>query len=205
MFKDRIEAGEKLAQMIQSVDIICSIPRGGIPIGYPICIQHNAKMIFAFPRKIGAPGHKEYAIGAINQHGDQILNQSACQKLGVSQNYIDQETNNEIKEIKQRQAMYPNQTSTLRDQHVVICDDGIATGLTMIAAIREVERLNPKSITIAVPVCSQDAFEQISQLCNMIVIATPEPFGAVGSFYNDFPQVEYEEAIALLDKINNTN
>ena len=202
MFQDRLDAGKQLADILENVDIVCSIPRGGIPIGYPICLKHKTKMTFAFPRKIGAPGHKEYAIGVINRFRDQFINESACQQLKIDQAYIDQETANELNEIEKRQALYPCPVDDLTNQNVVICDDGMATGFTMIAAVKEIERLNPKSITVAIPVCSKDAYSAVEKHCRVVTLSTPDHFGAVGSFYREFPQVEYEEAKKLLDEIN---
>ncbi len=208
IFKDRQDGGRqlipKLEQFKDNSDVIVlGLPRGGVVTAFEITKALNLKLDLVVPRKISAPGNPEFAIGAIAEDGEAVLNESVISTYKISQEYIDQEVENEKKEAQRRLSTYRGNLPPLdlKDKTAILVDDGIATGSTMRAAIKSVKAKGAKKIIVAVPVTSQDALEKISQeVDEFIYLKAPTFFGAVGAFYDSFSQTEDEEVIELVNQ-----
>jgi predicted phosphoribosyltransferase len=218
-YKDRRDAGRKLAgdlaeyKQSDSV-IVLAIPRGGVILGYEVAMALNAPLDVIIPRKIGAPGNPELAVGAVTEDGARVLNEEIVNMLGISKNYLEEITEREIAEIRRRALIYREGRSSPNLEHktVIIVDDGLATGATMKAAIKSVRERKASRIVVAVPVAPPDTIRQLSKQADKTVCPVVyEPFYAIGQFYTDFDQVSDEEVVQLLrktrtrDKPSNTN
>ena len=204
-FVDRLDAGKRLASDLKNFSgnkgIVLAIPRGGVVVGYVIAKTLNLPLDVIIPRKIGAPDNPELAIGAVAEDGTAILDQPLIKYLGVSQEYVIEETERQKQEIKRRFKLYRQNTSypDLKGLDVIVVDDGIATGSTMKAALASVKNRGAASITVAVPVGPPSTIEELEKMADRVVcIYTPEFFQAIGEFYEDFNQTSDEEVISLL-------
>ena len=207
MFSDRKEAGEILAEKLEKLrlenPVVLAIPRGGVVVGYEVARKLKAPLDVIVPRKLGAPGNPELAIGAVAEDGTIILDSSLIDYLEVDEEYIKKEKERQVKEIKRRLNAYRGRFSRLEIERrdVVIVDDGIATGATIRAAIASARKRKPASLTLAVPVAPPSTIEKLREEVDRIVcVSTPEPFFAIGLFYTDFRQTTDEEVIRLLEK-----
>lgn len=204
MFKDRIDAGKKLAEKLKKYQgkkdaIILALPRGGVVVGEEIARELKLPLDIIVTRKIGFPGQVEYAIGAVGQKST-VLSEAA---ETVEKNYLDQEILNQRREIARRLKAYRGNKPELKikNKTVILVDDGIATGLTMIAAIKEAKLQNPKFIILAVPVASPDTVKKFKKMADeLVILKTPEYFSAVGQFYDDFQQVTDKKVMDLLTR-----
>lgn len=207
-FYDRVEAGQKLASALkkyrnQKDIIILALPRGGVVTGFEAARILNLPLDLVVPRKIGAPGNPEFAIGAITEKGEGIFNQEAIAAYGITKEYIDSEVEKERKEAERRLKLYRGKRAPLdlKDKTVILIDDGIATGMTIKAAIQSIKGRNPKKIVIAVPVAPEDTISELKVIVDEVIcLYTPVFFGAVGAFYEIFNQTEDEEVIELMEK-----
>lgn len=204
-FVDRVDAGKRLASALKNFSaekgIVLAIPRGGVVIGYVIAKTLNLPLDVIIPRKIGAPDNPELAIGAVAEDGTAILDQNLIKYLGVSREYVVEETERQKQEIRRRLKLYRQDTSypDLKGLDVIVVDDGIATGSTMKAALASVKNRGAASITVAVPVGPPSTIEELEKMADRVVcIYTPEFFQAIGEFYRDFNQTSDEEVIGLL-------
>ena len=204
-FDDRVDSGKRLASALRNFSgkkgIVLAIPRGGVVVGYVIAKTLNLPLDVIIPRKIGAPDNPELAIGAVAEDGTAILDQPLIKYLGVSQEYVIEETERQKQEIKRRFKLYRQNTSypDLKGLDVIVVDDGIATGSTMKAALASVKNRGAASITVAVPVGPPSTIEELEKMADRVVcIYTPEFFQAIGEFYEDFNQTSDEEVISLL-------
>jgi len=207
LFSDRKEAGEILAGKLKKLrlenPVVLAIPRGGVVVGYEVARKLKAPLDVIVPRKLGAPGNPELAIGAVAEDGTIILDSSLIDYLEVDEEYIKKEKERQVKEIKRRLNVYRGRFSRLEIERrdVVIVDDGIATGATIRAAIASARKRKPMSLTLAVPVAPPSTIEKLREEVDRIVcVSTPEPFFAIGRFYTDFRQTTDEEVIQLLEK-----
>ncbi|MEM4311178.1 MAG: phosphoribosyltransferase [Nitrososphaerales archaeon] len=207
MFRDRVDAAKRLANIMLELKgkdiIVLAIPRGGVVIGYEIAKALKAELDVIIPRKIGAPLDPELAIGAIGEDGSLYLMEPLMNQLGVSKDYIDEEANRQLKEIKRRAIKYrgSREALELKDKIVILVDDGLATGATMKVAIMQVKKKEPKEVIVAIPVSPKDTLDEISRMVDKVYcLATPTPFFAIGQFYRNFEQVSDEEVIELLNK-----
>lgn len=207
MFSDRREAGKILAEKLEKLrlenPVVLAIPRGGVVVGYEVARKLRAPLDVIVPRKIGAPGNPELAIGAVAEDGTIILDSSLIDYLMVDKEYIESEKKRQIKEIKRRLNVYCGRFSRLEIERrdVIIVDDGIATGATVRAAIASVRRKKPASLTLAVPVAPPSTIEKLrGEVDHIVCVSMPEPFFAIGQFYMDFRQTTDEEVIRLLEK-----
>jgi len=205
VFKDRSEAGKRLVQLMKELKgkdlVVLAIPRGGVVVGYEIAKELKAKLDVIIPRKIGAPLDPELAIGAIGEDGTLYLMENLVDQLGVSKEYIEEEVERQMREIKRRALKYRGEREALdiKGKTVILVDDGLATGATMKAAIMQVKKREPKEIFVAVPVSPKDTLLEISKMVDKVYcLATPEPFYAIGQFYRNFEQVSDEVVIKLL-------
>ncbi|MGD0477111.1 MAG: phosphoribosyltransferase family protein [Nitrososphaerales archaeon] len=207
LFHDRVEAGRKLAAALmefRSKDlVILAIPRGGVVVAAEVAKALGAPLDIVVTRKIEAPGEPEYALGAVTQEGDVIVDRQAAESLGASKEYLDSQVKKKREEVNERMkkfrgdAPYPD----LEGKVVVIVDDGIATGSSVGAAVMSVKKRKPKEIVVAVPVAPKDAVETLTSDGNRVIcLETPGPFLAIGEFYGVFDQVDDEEVKLILDK-----
>ena len=203
MFEDRTDAGLQLAQKLSHSKlenpVVLAIPRGGLPVASVVAKALNAPLDVVLTKKIGHPYHKEYAIGAVSLESE-VLTDS----VGISKQYISEEIENIRKKLKVRQDQYykDSQPVKLKDKTVIIIDDGIATGNTILATVELVAKQHPKKIVVAIPVAPPSAIRNLERHPNVdevICLQTPENFRAVGQFYQKFFQVSDEEAIAILE------
>lgn len=208
VFRNRQDAGKKLARVLEQYKnakntIILALPRGGVVVGFEIALALNLPLDLVVPRKIGAPGNPEYAIGAITEEGEGIFNKSEIKALGINKEYLDSEVVKEKKEAERRLRAYRGDRPplVLTDKTVILIDDGIATGLTMRAAIKSVKKKGASQIIVAVPVSARDSLEIIKKEVDKVVcLHVPLFFGAVGAFYEEFAQTEDAEVIQLMQK-----
>ncbi len=208
IFKDRIDAGQKLADKLQEYKnkkgtIILALPRGGVVVGFEIAKKLNLPLDLVVTRKIGAPNNDEYAIGAITESGEGIFDQQAISLLGVTKEYLDKKISEEMKEAMRRLKEYRvgRQPLNLKNKTIIIVDDGLATGLTMRAGIKSVKKQKVKEIIVAVPVAARDSLEIVKKEADRVIyLDAPSYFGAVGSYYENFNQTTDEEVLDLMRK-----
>jgi putative phosphoribosyl transferase len=214
LFRDRTDAAKQLAERLywlkneiqenKSSVVIVAVPRGGVVIGNIIASQLGAKLDLVVSRKIGAPFNPELAIGAVMPDGSYFLNDVA-EMMNVSQDYIESQIEKEVKEIDRRLIEFRGDReyyNELEDKIVVLVDDGIATGATILASAKWIkDKHNCKQLIIAVPLAPGEILEDLQRVADkVIVLHTPEPFGAVGRFYNDFNQVSDDEVKEMMKK-----
>ncbi|MDT8781035.1 MAG: phosphoribosyltransferase [Candidatus Bathyarchaeota archaeon] len=206
-FSDRKDAGKQLASALTDFSfkegMVLAIPRGGVVVGYEIASALNFKLDVIVPRKIGTPDNPELAIGAVTEDGTMILDDSLIMYLGVSNDYIYQESERQKQEIRRRQNFYRQGVSEpeIKDKNVIVVDDGIATGYTMKAALASVRNRGAATLTVAIPVGPPSTIKELKyQADNIVCLYTPEYFQAIGQFYSDFSQTTDEEVIELLKK-----
>jgi putative phosphoribosyl transferase len=207
-FTDRHEAGRRLAAELTRFKghhpVVLALPRGGVPVGFEIAQAIGAPLDLVLVRKIGAPGEAELAIGAIAEGSPpiRIIEDGLVAELGIPQRYIDQEVARQAAELERRRAAYlrGRRPAEIREGTAIVVDDGLATGATMRAALSAVRRRRPAKLVLAVPVAPAEAIERLrGEVDDVVCLATPEDFFAIGQFYLDFRQVEDDEVIALLD------
>jgi putative phosphoribosyl transferase len=204
MFKNRVDAGTQLAEKLlefksQNV-VVLAIPRGGLPLGAIVAKALNAPLDVALTKKIGHPYNKEYAIGAVS-----LKNIILSDAIGVTKGYIEEETARLRKKLKERHNQYYKKgvSQDLKDKIVIIVDDGIATGNTILVTIELVKMQNPNKIVVAIPVAPPSTVRKLeasSEVDEVICLETPYNFHAVGQFYQEFYQVSDQEAIRLLEE-----
>ena len=206
-FHDRADAGRRLAKACGAYRdagvLVLALPRGGVPVAWEVARALDAELDLLMVRKIGAPGHPEFGIGAVvDGHEHQIvLNDEVVPGLNVSQDHIEKVVRSELAEIERRRAKYcaGRPPVGLRGRTVIIVDDGIATGGTLRAAIMGAERAGAVRVVVAVPVAPADAPATIAPLVDdLIVLSTPADFVSVGNHYVDFRQVEDGEVVAIM-------
>ncbi len=211
VFRDRRHAGELLAHAVLEKfngnlvnPVVVAIPRGGVVVAEPVAEALGAPIEPVIPRKIGAPFNEEFAVGAVTEDGYVLLNPSVpFESLGITKDYIERKAREEIAEIERRRERYLSgfKRIPLEGRDVILVDDGIATGLTVKAAIFSLRRQNPNRIILAVPVIPADRVPEFRELVDdLIVLHAPEFFQAVGQFYQDFSQTTDEEVIEILRK-----
>lgn len=211
MFKDRVDAGERLADAVARLGpfknpIVLALPRGGVPVGYRVAQRIHAPLDVIIVRKLGAPFNEEFAIGALVEGEPErvVLNEEAIYRLGVDRAYLDRVIAKEREELHRRQRLYrgtANPLKSLKGKTVILVDDGIATGYTIKAAIAAIKEQNPARIIVAVPVAPADVIPELRRIAdNVVVLEIPEPFWAVGAHYERFDQTSDEEVIDLLHR-----
>ncbi|MGD6850703.1 MAG: phosphoribosyltransferase [Candidatus Bathyarchaeia archaeon] len=204
-YSDRADAGRRLAAELKDFErknaIVLAIPRGGVVLGYEIAQALNLPLDIIIPHKLGAPDNPELAIGAIAEDGTAILDQTLIAYMGVSREYISEESERQKKEIQRRLNRYRQgaEAPNLKGQDVIVVDDGIATGSTMKAALASLKNRGTATITVAIPVGPPSTIEELKRLADRVVCPyMPEYFQAIGQFYSDFSQTTDEEVIELL-------
>jgi putative phosphoribosyl transferase len=206
LFKDRLSAGKALIKPLEKYMgedvIVLGIPRGGVPVGYPIAKALNATLDVIIPRKLPIPWSPEVGFGAVTSTGDVILNPDIAGELRLSESEIKAIADDVYKEIKRRMKIYRGNKPlpSLREKTVIITDDGLATGFTMIAAIESVRKQGPKKVIAAAPVSPKDAADKIRKYADEVVTLWEKQTCsfAVASFYEDFHDMRDEEVTCLL-------
>ncbi len=206
-FSDRAEAGRFLAAKLQRFAgrrdlLVLALPRGGVPVGYEVARALRAPFDVFVVRKLGVPGHRELAMGAIASGGIRVLNPAIVSFLGErAEQAIEQVTREETQELEKRETRYRNGRPfpSLRGLTVVLVDDGLATGATMRAAVQAIRLHQPAKVIVAVPVAAESSCKTLRSEADEVICAiTPEPFYGVGQFYDDFRQTTDEEVRSYL-------
>jgi predicted phosphoribosyltransferase len=206
-FKDREEAGRRLVdRLIQYHDdpaaIILALPRGGVAVGYQLNLGLHLPLDVFITRKLGAPDNPEYALGAVGETGTVYLNPDAMAAYGLSREDIEELVQVQQREIARRQELYRQgrHFPTLTDRLVILVDDGIATGSTFFAAVQSIRHLAPRRLVGAIPVGPVETIQEVrSQVDELVVLATPGPFWAVGNHYIDFAQISDHDVVEYLN------
>jgi putative phosphoribosyl transferase len=209
LFRNRRDAGRRLAVALapyrENRPIVFALPRGGVPVGFEVAKALAAPLDVLLVCKIGAPGHEELGLGAVvDGHGPQlVLNEDIVRAVAPPPGYIEAEEQRQLAEIERRRQHYIGDRSpvAVEGRTIIVVDDGIATGATVKAALRGLARNRPARLVLAVPVAPADSLEELSAECDEVVcLATPDPFYAVGPHYRDFRQTEDAEVVRLLDE-----
>jgi predicted phosphoribosyltransferase len=204
-YAGRRGAGAELARCLSHYlgqhAVVLALPRGGVPVGYEVAIALDADLDVFVVRKLGMPGHREFAIGALASGGVQVLDREIASHYGVPDAAIDAVIAEERQELERREREYRQHAAAipLAGRTVILVDDGLATGATMKAAVQAVRRHAPARVVVAVPVGARQTCRELSTMADEVVCArTPEPFSAVGQWYVDFSQTSDEEVRELL-------
>jgi predicted phosphoribosyltransferase len=205
MFRDREDAARQLAARLKGRalhdPVVLAIPRGGVVTGAVLARELGAELEVVLSRKLRAPLQPELAVGAVSEDGRVYLNQHAREVLDLTEDYLAEERRHQLGEIARRKKLFRGvrPQTPVTERSVVVTDDGIATGATMIAALQVVRTQRPRELIVAVPVASPDRLEAVRCWCDDVVcLLCPEEFWAIGQFYEDFTQVEDKQALALL-------
>ena len=207
-FRDRADAGRALAAALaawreQADVLVLALPRGGVPVAYEVASALALRLDLMLVRKLGTPGHKEMAMGAIASGGVRVLNDDLIRGLYISPAAIDAVAQQEVLELRRRDLAYRGKrpAPAVTGQRVILVDDGLATGATMRAAIAAVRLQSPAHIAVAVPVAPVETLAMLRPLVDQLIcLLTPAPFFSVGQWYRDFAQTTDEEVKTLLSK-----
>ena len=205
-FKNRTDAGRQLATRLtdyagRSDVLVLALPRGGVPVAFEVASALSAPLDVFLVRKLGVPGHPELAMGAIAAGGVEVLSTDLIRDLGIPHALVQQVAVRERLELERRDSLFRGgrQPATVRDRTIILVDDGLATGSTMQAAIIALRQHAPAHIVVAVPVGAQETCERLRRIADRVVcLKTPEPFNAVGLWYEEFAQTSDEEVARLL-------
>jgi putative phosphoribosyl transferase len=207
MFFDRHDAGERLARRLSFYKgkkaVVYALPRGGVLLGLDVAKELGVPLDVVIARKVGHPFNNEYALCAVTEDGERICDESGL--CGIDEAWVDLESDIQQREARRRRIVYKKNRRTIsaKGKVAILVDDGIATGLTMKAAIRAIQKQKPSSIVVAVPVASHTVIVELKKLVDdVVVLEDVASFtGAVGAYYTQFPQVSDEEVIACLNEI----
>ncbi|MGX2042066.1 phosphoribosyltransferase [Methylocaldum sp. MU1018] len=206
LFENRTDAGRRLAQALgayagRSDLIVLALPRGGLPVGYEVARALKAPLDLLIVRKLGMPGYEELAMGAIASGGVSVLNRNVVSAYRISAETIEKVAAKERLELERRERLYRGDRPypEFEGRCIVVVDDGIATGATMRAGLAALRQRNPARTVVAVPLAPRETVERLrAEVDEVICLATPEPFYAVGQGYQDFPQTGDDEVRRIL-------
>jgi predicted phosphoribosyltransferase len=204
-YRDRWEAGGRLASALAAYQgrhpVVLGIPRGGVPVAAEVARRLGGDLDIVVARKLGAPMHPELAIGAVTADGGRFLNDEIVGALGVDPAYVEQVTREQMREAQRREARFREARPVieLKDRPVILVDDGLATGATMIAAVRAVRARHPAWLVVGVPVGSAESCAALATEADEVVCPMrPEPFHPIGLHYEHFEPVQDAEVVSLL-------
>ena len=209
LFADRMDAGRRLARALLHLKldrpVVLALPRGGVPVGFEVARVLEAPLDLLLVRKIGVPGYPELALGAVldGEHPHLVLNPDFAALANADPGYIAEQEAQKLKEIEDRRALYlrGRRRTSLAGRTAIVVDDGVATGSTMMAALEAVREKGAERLVVAVPVAPQDTAKSLrAKADELVCLAIPPEFRAVGQFYADFEQTTDAEVIALLDR-----
>jgi predicted phosphoribosyltransferase len=208
ILRDRVAAGQSLVEPLRKYArrpdvIVLALPRGGVPVAYEIATALEVRLDLMLVRKLGVPSHQEFAMGAIASGGIQIVNEDALRANNIDQRTLEAVVARETQELLRRERIYraTRPPVELQDQLVILVDDGLATGASMMAAVHAVRRKNPSRIVVAVPVAPPETAEALrSEVDELVCPLTPEWMMSIGNWYMDFSQTSDEEVIDLLQR-----
>ena len=204
-FADRADAGRRLAERLAGLAdedvIVLALPRGGVPVAWEVASRLHAPLDVFLVRKLGVPGHEELAMGALASGGVRVLNPDVVSSLGIAEKDIEAVARTEAVELERRAREYRGDRAAprVRGRVAVLVDDGLATGASMRAGVAALRAMEPKRIVVAVPVGAAETCDALRRQADEVVcLASPEPFWAVGRWYRDFRQTTDEEVKQLL-------
>lgn len=205
MFEDRTDAGDQLAEKLVNsgieADLVLAIPRGALPVARPVADRLGVPLDITVAKKLGMPGNPEFALGAAAADGSIWLNESVVEQYDVDEDYIERERDRAAETAREKVRKYrgTRPEPDVRDKTVIVIDDGVATGATARACLRQLRSAGAGRIVLAVPVGPATSLAELEQEADAVVaLARPRDFGAVGAHYRDFDQVTDEEASAYL-------
>jgi predicted phosphoribosyltransferase len=206
-FRDRVDAGDRLADELErrgeapTGAVVLGLPRGGVVVAAQVAQRLGLDLDVMVARKVGAPGHEEFGIGAVSEHGALVLDERSVHGVGVGEDELATLVARERHRVDERVARYRARRPAveLAGRHAIVVDDGFATGVTARAALAAVREQRPSRLVLAVPVAPDDAAERVEGLVDAFVaVFTPERFRAVGEFYDRFDQTSDDEVVELL-------
>lgn len=205
-FKDRVHAGRSLAHALDAYAgradvVVLALPRGGVPVGYAVARELDVDLDVLVVRKLGAPGQEELAIGAVASGGIQVIHHDMVAELGIPAAYVEPLAARKMAEVAQRDELFHGGRPpvALQGRVAIVVDDGLATGATMEAAVKALHQAGPARVVVAVPVASAEAVHTLRPLVDQLVcLKVPEPFFAIGIWYDDFEQTSDAQVIDLL-------
>lgn len=208
LYADRAHAGDALADALRSYAarsdvVVLALPRGGVPVAYRVAEALDAPLDVFLVRKLGFPGSEEYAMGAIASGGVRVLNEPVLDRCGIPEAVVETVARREGLELERREKSYRGGLPPLevRAKTVIVVDDGLATGFSMRAAVMALRALGPRKVVVAVPVGPRETVATLRRFADEVVCpATPEPFLAVGNFYENFEQTSDRDVIDLLSR-----
>lgn len=213
LFRDRADAGRYLAERLRRYTyrkdaIVLGLPRGGVIVASEVASVLHLPLDVLVVRKLGVPDQPELAMGAIADGGTRVLHPDVLMEWQISQEVIDEVTTRELAELERRKLAYRGHRPPIdvRGRVVLLVDDGLATGMTMRAAVRSLQRQQPAHIIVAVPVASKEAcvtLEDEGESVSVVCLCTPEPFFGVGAWYEDFSQTTDEAVVRALEQAHN--
>ncbi len=208
IFSNRTEAGQKLAkELLEYKDkenvIIFALPRGGVPVGLEITKELNATLDVFLVRKLGVPGQKELAMGAIASGDITAMNNEVVNMLNISDDSLNEVIEKEKEELKRRETVYRGDRKfpDVKGTVVILVDDGIATGASMKAAVKAIKTSEPAKVIVAVPTAPKQSCGELESMADQtICLSTPEPFRAIGLWYEEFSQLDDDDVRNLLEQ-----
>ncbi|RLG03162.1 MAG: phosphoribosyltransferase [Thaumarchaeota archaeon] len=208
IFRDRLNAGERLAGLLSDYEgertAVIAIPRGGVEVGYVVASKLSSPLEVTVPRKIGSPADPELAVGAIAEDGTIYIDEEVSKMIGIRDDWIRIEAERELQEVKRRIEVYRGgkPLPSLKGYTILLVDDGIATGATIIATARFLRKLEPEKLVIAAPVAPPEAVPKLSREADDLrFVETPSPFFAIGQFYQDFSQLSDAQVLEYLSRV----
>ncbi|GHH59474.1 phosphoribosyltransferase [Lentzea cavernae] len=206
-FANRREAGRALAARLADLPwhdpLVLGLPRGGVPVAKEVASHLEAELDVVVARKIGAPGHPEYGVGAVTADSEPIYDPRALKALNLTEEQLGRTCDEERAEAKRRTVLYRgDKPFVIRDRDVILVDDGLATGVTARAALLWIAKHDPRSVTLAVPVAARESLSRFKT--PVIAVLTPKHFGAVSRWYESFAQTTDDEVLSALSKWETT-